>query len=98
VLPWIGAGDPFRTAGKDVAASSVTPPFGKAAETKKALYVVALSRSALRRFGEPRHPIVVIHKLPLAFGGLIGGLEFLEFSEILPEVAIFVDDNVFQAL
>jgi hypothetical protein len=52
-------GIPLRTTGKDVAASSVTPAFGKPAETKKALYVVALSRSALRSFGEPRRYGVV---------------------------------------
>jgi hypothetical protein len=57
VLPWLGTGGPLRTAGKDVAASSVTPAFGKPAETKKALYVVALSRSALRSFLEsPANP------------------------------------------
>ena len=53
VLPWLGTEDPLRTAGKDVAASSVTPAFGMPAETKKALYVVALSRSTLRSVGEP---------------------------------------------
>src|SRR3546814_14411630 len=51
VLPLLGTGGPLRTTGKDVAASSVTPAFGKPAETKKALYVVALSRSTLRSFG-----------------------------------------------
>src|SRR3546814_14733435 len=51
VLPLLGPGGPLRTTGKDVAASSVTPAFGKPAETKKALYIVALSRSTLRSFG-----------------------------------------------
>ena len=36
---------PIRTPGKEVDASSVTPVYGRPAETKKARYVVALSRS-----------------------------------------------------
>ena len=40
----LGSGEPVPHARQDVDASSVTPTFGRPAETKKARYVVALSR------------------------------------------------------
>ena len=43
-LPSLGAGEPVPHARQDVDASSVTPADGEPAETKKARYVVALSR------------------------------------------------------
>jgi len=43
-LPSLGAGFPDPHARQDVDASSVTPGDGDPAETKKARYVVALSR------------------------------------------------------
>ena len=43
-LPSLGAGEPDPHARQEVDASSVTPADGKPAETKKARYVVALSR------------------------------------------------------
>ena len=43
-LPSLGSGEPVPHARQDVDASSVTPAFGEPAETKKARYVVALSR------------------------------------------------------
>jgi hypothetical protein len=47
---------PIRTSGKEVVASSVTPAFGAPAETKKALYVVALSR--VRRLRSSLDPVL----------------------------------------
>src|SRR3546814_3051510 len=61
---------PVRTAGKEVAASSVTPAFGKPAETKKALYVVALSRSAPGKLWEALESSAVPADQPLGVVGV----------------------------